>query len=107
VPRWRYAVVGCDEAGRIRLPAEIRPPLTGRIRGLSRGPALVLRPEGVGAELRVDRRGRLALPLWLRCLGSSSETVLVAWPVAAADRVVVAPTNVLDPLVEALAGEIS
>jgi hypothetical protein len=108
VCRWRHWIVGVDDVGRVVLPLDARQVTDGAadVRAMSRDAALVLRDRGPGAEVRLDRRGRLVLPTWLRTLAESTRSVLVAaqWPEASV--VVVSPTGSLDALADALAGEV-
>jgi hypothetical protein len=73
---------------------------------VSRGDALVLR-DGVGAPARMDGRGRLTLPAWLRTACDTGGSVLVAAHRPDAGVVVVSPVRVLDALVGGLVGEVS
>lgn len=101
-------MLGVDAIGRITLPPEGRPIPPGRrmVRAASHGSALVLRADGLGAPTHLDRRGRLALPTWLRRLIRGSGTVLVAARRPEASLVVVTPTSVLDAVIDVVAGEV-
>jgi DNA-binding transcriptional regulator/RsmH inhibitor MraZ len=101
-------VLGIDAIGRITLPPEARAVAAGRrtVRAASHECALVLRAEGLGAPTHLDRRGRLALPTWLRGMATATGTVLVAARFPDASVVVVTPTCVLDALIKGVAGEV-
>ena len=96
-PRWRWAIAKLQLIGRIALPAEAggalgwSPGAMVEVRGRLSRLALVLRRDGTGATFRVDGRGRLYLPVWLR----RTDAVLVG---TQQDRqlVVIAPVGVLD-----------
>jgi DNA-binding transcriptional regulator/RsmH inhibitor MraZ len=75
------------------------------VQAVSRDLILVLRQGGVGARVTIDRRGRLILPAWLRRAVDASGSVLVAARAADSLAVVVAPTVVLDDLVDHVARE--
>lgn len=97
--RWRHWIVAVEPTGRITVPAPAREVLrVNAVHAVTRGSALILRAEGIGAPVAVDRRGRLALPAWLRRASAPAHAVLVA---AGRDdaTVVVAPASVLDDLV--------
>ena len=96
-PRWRWAVVRVELTSRIVLPADAREVLgtAVAVRGWCNRVALVITPDGPGAEVAIDGRGRLRLPTWLRDGEHAAGGVLVGTrndPAA----VVVAPTGVLD-----------
>ena len=74
------------------------------MRAESSGPVLALRADGIGRAVRLDRRGRLYLPGWLRQVAGAAVVVSARQPEPT--TVVVAPCGVLDGLVEALAGEV-
>lgn len=106
--RWRHWIVGVDCRGRITLPTDARLMLDEPmgLRAVSRELALLLRSDSVvGAEVRLDGRGRLMLPAWLRRLTDSSRAVLVAarWPDVS--LVVISPVSALDALADTAAGE--
>jgi DNA-binding transcriptional regulator/RsmH inhibitor MraZ len=107
--RWWHCVTGLDYKGRLTLPAEARQ-LADRasvVRVSSRGSAVVLRREGVGAVTPVDRRGRLLLPGWLRREAArDGGIVFVAARRPDASVVVVSPVDGLDAVAEGLAGEV-
>jgi hypothetical protein len=109
VPRWRHWVLGVDAIGRITLPPEARAVAAGRrtVRAASHESALVLRANGLGAATHLDRRGRLALPTWLRRLVRATGMVLVAARFPDASLVVVTPTSVLDAVIDGVAGSFS
>lgn len=104
--RWAWAVAKLQPIGRITLPAEAggalgwSPGVTVEIRGRSSRLALVLRRDGTGAAFRVDGRGRLYLPVWLR----RTDAVLVG---TREDRplVVIAAVGVLDGIGDLLLGD--
>lgn len=62
----------------------------------------MLRVEGRGRRITVDRRGRLYVPAWLR---QGARTWLLVGTQAAASIVVVAPRSLLDGLGDRLLGE--
>jgi bifunctional DNA-binding transcriptional regulator/antitoxin component of YhaV-PrlF toxin-antitoxin module len=105
VSQWRYWIVRVEAIGRITLPARARRAFDvgTSVQAVSRDLILVLRHGGGGACLPIDRRGRLVLPAWLRPAVDASESVLVAARAADPPTVVVAPTAVLDDLVDHLA----
>lgn len=107
--RSQHEVVGLEVMGRVRLPsgAALLAESTEPVRATSRGVAMVLRRGGVGAAVRVDERRRLGpLPAWFRRLCEPSGSVLVAIGRPDTSVVVMAPTSVLDALVDRVAGEI-
>jgi bifunctional DNA-binding transcriptional regulator/antitoxin component of YhaV-PrlF toxin-antitoxin module len=66
---------------------------------------LVLRPGGEGSVVRVDGRGRFALPAWLR--QAAGPSVLVAARGRGEGLVVlVAPSVVIDGVADGLVGEV-
>jgi DNA-binding transcriptional regulator/RsmH inhibitor MraZ len=107
VPQWRHWIVGVEPIGRITLPAGARHVLgTGvLVQAVSRERMLVLRHGGVGANLPVDRRGRLVLPAWFRGATRSSGSVLVAARSAVSPTVVLAGTGLLEDLVSHVAAD--
>jgi hypothetical protein len=107
--RWRHWVADLEATGRITLPLGARLVADERvpIRAVSRGIMLVLRSGGVGAPVRVDGRGRMALPAWLRRMSEPTGSVLVAARHPEPSVVVLAPTGVLDSLIDEVVGEAS
>ena len=107
-PAWDWAVSRLDPGGRLLVPIEARAALGARsggrtdVCGLCRGVALVLRVEGRGRRITVDRRGQLYVPAWLR---HGARTWLLVGTRVAAQIVVVAPLSVLDGLGDRLVGE--
>lgn len=107
-PRWAWAIARVEPTGRIVLPAEARTALGAgagsrvTMRGICSRVALVLRPDGTGAPMTIDGRGRLRIPAWLR---RGESTLLIVGSHTAAPTVLVAPTHVLDGLAHVLAGE--
>ncbi len=104
---WAWAVVRLDPKGRVVLPADARialgaPP--GRqtaVHDICHRVALVLSPDGAGAAMTVDSRGRLGLPAWLR------RGPCAAMVVGTRDDlpvVVVVPASVLEGLGDILVG---
>jgi len=65
--RWSWAVVGLERIGRVRLPAPAIQTLGALAGGLARARstrlALVVGPEGPGATIAVDGRGRMFVPV--------------------------------------------
>jgi hypothetical protein len=86
--RWWHWVVGDDSS---------------TVRGVSRERTLILQRSGLGAPTRLDERGRLVLPVWLRALVAVTGTVLVAARQPEPSLVVITPTSVLDALVDDVA----
>jgi bifunctional DNA-binding transcriptional regulator/antitoxin component of YhaV-PrlF toxin-antitoxin module len=109
-PRWHWAIARVEATGRLVLPAEARSALgatsgqPSAVRGGCNRVALVLRTDGAGAVIVVDRRGRLRLPVWLRRAAAGSGSLLVGTR-HARPMVVIASTGVLDGLGDTLAGE--
>jgi DNA-binding transcriptional regulator/RsmH inhibitor MraZ len=105
---WAWAVVRLDPKGRLALPLGARIALGPHgmerieVRGVCHRVALVLSPDGAGAAMTIDGRGRLCVPVWLR-RGSTSSVLVGANH--ATSLVVVAPTAVLDGLGDVLVGE--
>ncbi|MHB1712266.1 MAG: hypothetical protein ACYCV7_12820 [Acidimicrobiales bacterium] len=66
--QWRYWIVGVEPIGRITLPTGARHELGTEVwvQAVSRERILVLRCGGGGANLPIDRNGRLVLPEWFR-----------------------------------------
>ncbi len=97
-----------EPIGRITLPADARRALDldASLQAFTRDRTLVLRRGGLGARLPLDRRGRLVLPPWLRRAADLSGSVLVSARIADSPTVVVAPSCVLDDLVDDAAGEV-
>jgi hypothetical protein len=104
--RWRWAVARVEPTSRVVLRAEARAVL-GMARtawGACNRVAFLLRPDGPGAEVAIDGRGRVRLPAWLRAAAHATGGVLVgSRPEPAV--VVVAPTSVLDGVGALLVGE--
>jgi DNA-binding transcriptional regulator/RsmH inhibitor MraZ len=107
VPQWRHWTVGVEPIGRITLPAGARHLLGTEVlvQAVSRERMLVLRRGGVGANLPIDRRGRLVLPAWFRGVTRSSGSVLVSGRSAPSPTVVLAGTGLLEDLVSHVAEE--
>lgn len=107
-PRWAWAIARLEPTGRIVLPAEARDALGAgvgercAVRGICHRVALTLRPDGAGAPMTVDGRGRVRVPAWLRRPGVDALLVGTHRSVAV---VVVAPATVLHGLGDALVGE--
>lgn len=109
VVRWRHWIAGVDAVGRVRLPAAVRPGADDppELAAVSRDRVLVLRRHGRGSVRRIDRRGRVTLPVWLRCLVGPAGAVVISASVPDAATVVVTPAVVLDAVVDGLSGEVS
>lgn len=107
VIRWHHSLAVVDSTGRLLLPVHARPgdDEPPELLATSGERALILRRTGLGSRRRVDRRGRLLVPYWLRDLVGDSGEVIVSVGVPDAAVVVVAPVAVLDDLADALAGE--
>lgn len=107
-PRWEWAIVRVDPKGRVVLPAEARlalgatPGGRSAVRGVCHRVALVLSPDGAGAAMSVDARGRLRIPEWLR---QGPPTSMVVGTRGGTPVVVVAWTTVLDGLGDLLLGQ--
>ena len=105
--RWSWAVVGLERIGRIRLPASAIEVLAagvgGEVWARSLRLAVVVRPEGPGARLAVDGRGRMFVPVWLRHAAAESRQVLVGTETDKA-LVLIATVGVLDGIGDLLAG---
>ena len=105
--RWGWAIATPDPEGRLRLPTAalravgIERGQAGQRRGLCHRVGLVVRAEGTGTPLAVDRRGRITLPTALRHL--TERTLVIG---ADFDRalLVIAPTTALDGLGDLLTG---
>jgi hypothetical protein len=69
------------------------------------GAVLVIRVDGAGALLAVDRWGRLSMPVWWRHVCVPAGTAAVATRAGECPLVVLAPTGVLDGLANVLVGE--
>jgi hypothetical protein len=104
-PKWRWAVVRVEPTSRVVLPAQARALLgvAGAIHGSCNRVAFLLTPDGPGAEVAIDGRGRVRLPAWLRAAAQAADGVLVGTRSDPA-LVVVAPVGVLDPVGDLLAG---
>lgn len=105
--RWGWSIATPDPEGRLRLSTAAL-----RAVGIERGQAaerrgrchrvgLVVRSDGAGAPLPIDRRGRITLPTALRhptqrapVIGANSDNALL----------VIAPTTALDGLGDLLTG---
>jgi hypothetical protein len=102
---WVWSVGRPEVAGRLRLPAAakaligVRDGQSTHVRGVCHQVGLVVHPAAAGARLRIDGHGRLTLPVWLRDRGP-----LAIGSNRAASVVVIAPTAVLDPVGDLLAG---
>lgn len=105
--RWGWAIATPDPEARLRLPTAAL-----RAVGIERGQAverrglchrvgLVVRSDGAGAPLGVDRRGRVTLPTVLRHL---TERALVIGADFDGALLVIAPTTALDGLGDLLTG---
>ena len=106
-PRWRHWIVAVEQIGRISLPPPawqaLGPEPGAEVR--SGDLALVLRPDVVGAHFRIDGRGRLFLPAWLRAATGLSGSVLVAARTDGLPMVAVAATGILEDLMDRVTGE--
>lgn len=105
-PRWSWAVAELPGTGRLRLPDVAREVLDytdgGLVSALAHGDVLIVRPlEGTGRRLRVDGRGRIYVPRWLR-----SHDGLLIGALRAERLVLVAPSRVLDAVGDRLLGSI-
>lgn len=105
--RWSWAIVALERSGRLLLPADARQVLGARpaesveVVGVYQRNVLVVRPQGVGRRLTVDRRGRFCVPVWMRRRSASS--LLVG--VRSGDRtVVLAAPAILDSIGDVLVG---
>jgi len=107
LPLWRYWIVAVEQIGRISLPPLARQVLGSEpgVRVVSHELALVLGPGDVGAKARIDGRGRLFLPAWLRQATQSSSSVLVAARTDGSPTVVLVATGILDDLLDRVGGE--
>lgn len=107
--RWRHRIAGVDAVGRVRLPVEVRPAAGDPpvLVAFSRDRVLVLCRDGRGSVRRIDRRGRVTLPVWLRRLVGPDGAVVISASVPDAATVVVTPAVVLDVVVDGLSGEVS
>ena len=105
VPQWQHWVVAVEPTGRITLPSAARQALGSGscVQAVTRESMLVLHRRDGGANLAIDRRGRLILPAWLRTPARSSGSVLVAARAVGTPAVVVAPTGVLEAIVSHVA----
>lgn len=105
--RWGWSIATPDPRGRLRPPtAALRAVGIERRqaverRGIGHRVGLVVRSDGAGTPLAVDRRGRLTLPTALRHL--TERTLVIG---ADVDRalLVIAPTTALDGLGDLLTG---
>lgn len=104
---WVWAIVRLDPKGRVALPAEARRAFGARpgerisVRGRCHRVALVVAPDGAGAAMTVDSRGRLVVPAWLRRGPDAGMVVAIRRDTPV---IVVAPTTVLDGLGDILVG---
>lgn len=107
--RWRHWIAGVDAVGRVRLPAEVRPAADDppELAAVSGDRVVLLRRHGRGSVRRIDRRGRVTLPVWLRRLVGPDGAVLISASVPDAATVVVTRAAVLDAVVDGLAAEVS
>jgi hypothetical protein len=105
--QWRHWIVGVEPIGRITFPVGARHLLVAEVlvQAVSRDRMLVLSGAGVGANLPIDRRGRLVLPAWFRGATRPSGSVLVSGRSAATPTVVLAGTGLLEDLVSHVAEE--
>jgi bifunctional DNA-binding transcriptional regulator/antitoxin component of YhaV-PrlF toxin-antitoxin module len=105
--QWRHWIVSVEPIGRITLPVGARHLLGTEVlvQAVSRDRMLVLRRGGMGANLPIDRRGRLVLPAWFRGAARPSGSVLVSARSAAIPAVVLAGTGLLEDLVSHVAAE--
>jgi DNA-binding transcriptional regulator/RsmH inhibitor MraZ len=101
MPQWRHWIVGVEPIGRITLPVGARHLLGTEVlvQAVSRERMLVLRRGGVGANLPIDRRGRLVLPAWFRGVTRPAGSALVTARSAPSPIVVLAGTGLLEDLV--------
>lgn len=70
---WRWSAAELEPSGRLLLPAVARRVLGAdsteahAVTGIARGDSLVLRPHAQGGRrMRIDGRGRIYLPVWMR-----------------------------------------
>lgn len=105
--RWRHWIVGVDDLGRVTLPAAVRDAVPGAegVRAISSGSSLLLRRGDHGAPIHVDCRGRLVVPAWLRRLSEPWRSVLLAADCPDMSLMVLAPTTMLDGLLDTLVTE--
>jgi DNA-binding transcriptional regulator/RsmH inhibitor MraZ len=105
--RWRHWIVGIDDLGQVTLPAAVRDavPGTDGVRATSREKSLLLRRGGHGAQVYVDRRGRLVVPAWLRRLSEPWQSVLLAANYPDMSLIVLTPSTTLDGLLDTLVTE--
>jgi hypothetical protein len=106
-PKWRHWIVGVEPIGRITLPGGARHVVGTEVlvQAVSRDRMLVLHRDGVGANLPIDRRGRLVLPAWFRGATRLSGSVLVAARSEPSPTVVLAGTGLLEDLISHVAEE--
>jgi hypothetical protein len=104
--RWRWAVARVEPSCRVVLRGEARVVLgaASEVRGACNRVAFLLRPDGPGAAVVIDGRGRVRLPAWLRGAALAAGGVLVGIRRDPA-LVVVAPTGVLDGVGDILVGD--
>ena len=78
--RWGHWICHLDDTGRVALPVLARAvgDGAGLVRVSSRGDAVVLRRERVGAPTALDARGRVRLPGWLRARVGVGGALVVA-----------------------------
>jgi bifunctional DNA-binding transcriptional regulator/antitoxin component of YhaV-PrlF toxin-antitoxin module len=102
-PRWWHWIAGLDGTGRLTLPVEARRLAgdLGLVRVSSHADAVVLRREGIGAAMPVDRRGRVLLPDWFRRRVDAGPVFVAACRLDAS-VVVVTPACCLDVIADAL-----
>lgn len=103
-------MVDIDTAGRITLPTDVRGLVDGprgTVRAAARRLALVPSDSDAvaGFELRVDSRGRLPLPVWLRRQAEPAGAVLLAVRQPEGALVVVTPAGALDAVADSVVRE--
>lgn len=104
-PRWDWAIARLEPTGRLLLPVEACRALAAtsgaEVRGVCHATVLVLTPGGGGRRLTIDARRRLYVPVWVR---RGHDTTLVVGTQRANPIVVVASTELLDPIGNQMAG---
>jgi DNA-binding transcriptional regulator/RsmH inhibitor MraZ len=107
--RWSFAVVTVEPSGRVTLPTGVRDRFaqSAVVRAAAAAEVVVLSTTGAGRRVRVDGRGRVVVPCWLRdAIGPSGALVIGACRGDGCDAMVLlAPARLLCRWADALVGE--
>lgn len=106
---WSFAIVALERDGRVALPPSARAVVAAWAspRALTRGEFVLLRPGDAGRPVRIDGRGRLVVPYWLRDAAGPAASLFVGTRREPDDKpiVLLAPPRLLAGFADALVEE--